>query len=303
MIYVVGSLNMDISATVGSVPRAGETVIANSTVINPGGKGANQAAAVGKLGGSCAMIGKVGADGYGAQMKAALSGYGVNTEHVTVADCPSGTAMIWVHKGNNRIVVNAGANARLTPEDVAQGLRDAKAGDVLIIQLEVPHETVSYALSAAKRKGMVTILNPAPAMPLTQADYENSEIIAPNETETEILTGISPDCEVNLALAVKKLREMGATNIVITLGSRGSAVAVGNEITLVPAVKVKAADTTAAGDTFVGAMSVMLGRGENIAEAARFASYASALKVTRVGAAAAIPTIAEIEEFRGRRTE
>ncbi len=297
MIYVVGSLNMDISATVARFPRAGETVAAESVLTSPGGKGANQATAIGKLGGDCAMLGKVGSDVFGEQMINNLKSYGVRTEHVTVSQCESGTALIWVHKGNNRIVLNSGANGTLTETDVNKGLENAQAGDILMLQLEVPLNTVAHALRVGKRKGMLTMLNPAPAVQLGSEIYENSEIITPNETETQILTGIMPDCEVNVALAVKKFREMGASNVIITLGKTGSAVAVGKEITLIPAHKVKVTDTTAAGDTYVGAVAVKLSEGENIVDAAKFASYASALKITRKGAAVAIPTLKEVEEF------
>lgn len=294
MIYVVGSLNMDFSATLDRFPRAGETVKAKSSLISCGGKGANQAAAVGRLGGKCVMIGKVGNDEFGARMTENLASFGVDTRYVSKADSPSGTAQIWVSRGNNRIVVSGGANLMLTSGDIDEGLKEAKSGDVLIAQLEVPHDTVSHALKVGRRKGMITILNPAPALPLSAEDYENSDVIIPNETETEILTGVSPDCEVNLALAAKKLKDMGARNIVFTLGNVGSAVIVGNNITLIPARKVKAVDTTAAGDTFVGGLAVRLGKGDDLISAAEFATYASAIKVTRKGATAAIPTIEEV---------
>ena len=297
MIYVVGSLNTDMSASLERFPEAGETVAAKSVLISPGGKGANQATAVAKLGGECVMIGKTGNDAFGAAMKNNLISAGVNAEHVTKADCSSGLAMILVHEGNNRIVLDGGANLRLSEQDVDRGLSAAKAGDVLMLQLEVPLNIVAHALETGKRKGMITMLNPAPAVELTNGIYENAEIITPNETETEILTGIKPDCEVNIALAVKKFRSFGARNIIITLGEAGSAVAVGNEITLLPAIKVKAVDTTAAGDTFVGATALKMHGGEDIVSAARFATAASALKVTRRGAAAAIPALSEVEEF------
>ena len=285
MIYVVGSLNTDMSASLERFPEAGETVAAKSVLISPGGKGANQATAVAKLGGECVMIGKTGNDAFGAAMKNNLISAGVNAEHVTKADCSSGLAMILVHEGNNRIVLDGGANLRLSEQDVDRGLSAAKAGDVLMLQLEVPLNIVAHALEAGKRKGMITMLNPAPAVELTNGIYENAEIITPNETETEILT------------AVKKFRSFGARNIIITLGEAGSAVAVGNEITLLPAIKVKAVDTTAAGDTFVGATALKMHGGEDIVSAARFATAASALKVTRRGAAAAIPALSEVEEF------
>ncbi len=299
MIYVVGSINVDLSAALARFPRAGETVAAESFTVGLGGKGANQAVAVSKLGGECAMIGKVGSDAFGGRLKAGLDAYGVDTRFVTAAEGDSGLAVIWVRGGNNRIVTSGGANFLLNESDVDEGLAAAKAGDVLIVQLEVPQSVAARALKIGRRKGMITVLNPAPASPLGRDIYENAEIIAPNETETEILTGVRPDCEVNVALAVKKLREKGAENVVITLGKIGSAVAAGREITLIPAYKVKAVDTTAAGDTYIGALALGLYRKQNIAEAAKFATKASALKVTRRGAADAIPTAEEAEAAFG----
>ncbi|MDE6399029.1 MAG: ribokinase [Clostridiales bacterium] len=300
MIYVVGSLNMDISAQLKRFPKEGETIAAESVLVSPGGKGANQAAAIGKLGGQCAMVGKVGNDAYGENLRAHLAAYHVDVRGVTVADGKSGTAMIWVHGGNNRIVIDAGANGLLSCADVDKGLENAKAGDILILQLEVPLAVAKHALKTGARKGMLTVLNPAPAVPLSSAIYENAELLTPNETETQILTGILPDCEVNIALAVKKLRGMGARNVIITLGSAGSAVAIGQEITLVPAHKVNIIDTTAAGDTYMGALAVKLAAGDDLIAAAKFATAASALKITRKGAAVAIPTLQEVEEYIAR---
>ena len=301
MIYVVGSLNMDISAQLGRFPQEGETIAAESVLVSPGGKGANQAAAIGKLGGQCAMVGKTGNDAYGERMRAHLAAYHVDVRGVTATEGNSGTAMIWVHGGNNRIVLDAGANALLTCADVDKGLENAKAGDILIAQLEVPLAVTAHALKTGRKKGMLTVLNPAPAVPLPREIYENAELLTPNETETQILTGILPDCEVNIALAVKKLRGMGARNVIVTLGSLGSAVAVGQEITLVPAHKVQAVDTTAAGDTYMGALAVKLAAGCDLIAAAEFATAASALKITRKGAAIAIPSLQEVEEYLLRR--
>lgn len=303
MMYVVGSLNTDTAARLDRFPRAGETITAQSVLVSPGGKGANQATAIAKLGGACAMVGKVGNDANGARLREYLSGAGVDVQHVTCAEGNTGGAMIWIHEGNNRIVLDKGANDALTNEDVDKGLAAAKAGDLLLVQLEVPLSVVSHALALGRRKNMLTVLNPAPAVPLPANVYECAELITPNETETQILTGILPDSEVTVALAVKKLREYGARIVVITLGKAGSAVAVGNEITFVPAHKVKAVDTTAAGDTYMGALACALDRGEDIVSAARYATAASALKVTRRGAAVAIPTRKEVEDYIAQRKE
>lgn len=295
MIFVVGSLNMDLTAVVPHVPKAGETLAAESFIFTPGGKGANQAAAAKRLGGEVSMIGKVGKDAFGAQLKENLASYGVNTACVTEADYATGLAMITVCRKNNRIVLYGGANRALEAEDIDEGLKSAKAGDILMVQLEVPLAAVEHALKVANRKGMVTILNPAPAVPLPSSVLEKSELIVPNETETQILTGILPDCEVNLALAVQKLQSMGARNIILTLGEKGSAVVVGKEITLIPAKKVKVVDTTAAGDTYLGALAVRLGEGADLVTAANYATLAAALKITRRGATSAVPSKEEVK--------
>lgn len=296
MIFVVGSLNMDLTAVVSHVPKKGETLAADSFLFACGGKGANQAAAAQRIGGGAVMIGKVGKDAFGTQLKENLASYGVQTEFVTEADCPSGLAMITVCRGNNRIVLYGGANQALTCEDVDEGLKSAKAGDVLLVQLEVPLAVTEYALRVAARKSMITILNPAPAVSLSPSMLELCELIIPNETETHVLTGIMPDCEVNVALAVQKLQRMGARGVIITLGEKGSAVAVGKEITLIPAKKVKVVDTTAAGDTFVGALAVRLSQGDDVVSAAQFATVAAALKITRRGATNAIPSAREVQD-------
>lgn len=296
MIYVVGSLNMDLTAVVPHPPKAGETLAAQSFMTTPGGKGANQAAAAQRLGGRVAMIGKVGRDAFGAQLKENLASYGVRTACVTEAPSPTGLAMITVCRKNNRIVLYGGANQALVSEDIDEGLKSAKAGDLLLVQLEVPLAAVEHALTVANRKGMITILNPAPAVPLSGAVLEKCELIVPNETETQILTGILPDCEVNLALAVQKLQRLGARNVIVTLGGKGSAVAVGKEITLIPARKVKVVDTTAAGDTYLGALAVRLEAGDDLVTAANYATLAAALKITRRGATSAVPSKNEVEE-------
>lgn len=290
---------MDLTAVVPHAPKAGETLTASSFMFSAGGKGANQAAAAQKLGGRVAMIGKVGRDAFGTQLKENLARYGVQTDAVTTADCGTGLAMITVCKGNNRIVLFPGANSALTNEDIDEGLKNAKAGDVLIVQLEVPLAVTEHALKTGKRKGMITVLNPAPAMPLTESTLGYCELVIPNETETKILTGVMPDCEVNVALAVKKLQSLGACNVILTLGGKGSAVAVGKEITLIPAKKVKVVDTTAAGDTFVGALAVRLEAGDDVVTAAKYATCASAVKITRRGATDAIPSMREVEEVFG----
>lgn len=296
MIYVLGSINMDMVARVPHMPVGGETLTADKYYVNPGGKGANQAAAIAKLGGKVAMIGKVGSDETGDALKNNLKAMGVDESMVTRADVPSGIAMIIVEGGENRIILYKGANHSVTKADVDEGLKNAKPGDALVMQLEIPLETVTYAAAVAKQKGMLVLLNPAPAVPLGEELLKNVDIIAPNETETEILTGVGLDSDVHIALAVKKLYQLGVKRVIITMGSRGSIVAEGQTITPVEPRKVKAVDTTSAGDTFVGATVLRYIDGDTLEDAARFASVASSITVTREGAAQSIPTLDEVKK-------
>lgn len=189
MIYVLGSINMDMVANVPYMPKSGETLSADKFYTNPGGKGANQAVAIAKLGGEVKMIGKVGNDAFGAPLKEHLSAFGVNVDFVTRAETNSGLAMIIVEKGDNRIILDKGANYAITEKDVDEGLFDAKEGDVLVMQLEIPLEIVEYAARLAKSKNMTVVLNPAPAVKLNENLMQYVDIVAPNESEAEILTG------------------------------------------------------------------------------------------------------------------
>lgn len=296
MIYVLGSINMDMVAKVPYMPVNGETLTADKYYVNPGGKGANQAVAIAKLGGKVAMIGKVGSDETGDALKSNLKNMGVDESMVTRADVPSGIAMIIVEGGDNRIILYKGANHAVTKADVDEGLKNAKEGDALVMQLEIPLGIVTYAAAAAKEKGMLVVLNPAPAVPLGEDLLENVDIIAPNESETEILTGVSLDSDVHIALAVKKLYQLGVKRVIITMGSRGAIVTCGQTITPIPPRKVVAVDTTSAGDTFVGATVLRYLAGDTLEDAAKFASVASSITITREGAAQSIPTLEEVKK-------
>lgn len=296
MIYVVGSINMDLVATVSKMPKKGETMSADSFYINSGGKGANQAAAIGKLGGTVSMIGKVGKDSYAKTMTENLKSYGVNTDSISEADGTSGIALILVQNGDNRIILDKGANYKITAHDVDKGLSGAKSGDILLMQLEIPLEIVQYALTSGRQKGMINILNPAPAVHLSDEILSLVDIITPNETETKILTEVNPKEITHIALAVKKFYKSGVKNVVITLGKRGSIVSCGQEITEIPSRKVKVVDTTGAGDTFVGAIAVKLSQGLDLVSACKFANVASSITIQRKGAAISIPRLEEVEQ-------
>ncbi len=295
MIYVLGSINMDIVASVPYMPVNGETISAEKFYLGCGGKGSNQAIAIAKLGGKVSMIGKVGNDAYGRVLLENLSDNGVDAEYVTKTDTPSGIAMIIVEDGDNRIILNAGANYSISKTDVDEGLSQAKSGDVLIMQLEIPIDIVEYAAIKAKEKGMTVVLNPAPAKSLPSSLLSCVDIICPNESETKILTGIDIVDDVTLALAVKAFYSMGVERVVVTMGGKGAYVTDGNTITHISPRKVVPVDTTGAGDTFIGALTLMLGNGKTIKEAGDFASVASSIAITREGAAKSIPTLEEVE--------
>lgn len=293
-IFIVGSINMDLTINTDIVPDGGMTVTGYGFLTNPGGKGANQAVAVAKSGGDAVMVGCVG-NAFGKELADTLSGYGVDASQVAVkADVSSGIAVIVVNDGENRIILDRGANAYVTPQMAEQALSGAHAGDYLVVQLEIPTETIVAALAAARHKGMTTFLNPAPAAVLPDDIWQYVDYFVPNQSETAFYTGIYPSDEATAAKAVDVLRKMGVGNVVITMGSVGAMAFVGSETVFAEACKVAAVDTTAAGDTFVGAMVTRLAEGATVREAMAFANKASSVTVTRKGAQQAIPYRNEI---------
>lgn len=292
-VVVVGSLNLDIVVPVPRHPAPGETVLGGNHLRNPGGKGANQAVAAARLGQRVAMVGRVGDDDAGRTLLAALRGDGVETSRVIVSEeAPTGLALITVSgDGENAIVVSPGANARVGPEDVeaAAGLlREAKA---TLLQLEIPLAAVAAAARAA---GGMVILNPAPAQALPTDLLEAVAVLVPNRSELALLAGAgtprTPEAAAELALAVE-----GPEAIVVTLGAEGAVVVADGHARHVPAPAVEPVDTTAAGDSFCGALADALVRGADLEEAARFAVRAAALSTLRMGAQASLPSRSEVE--------
>jgi len=295
-IFVVGSINMDLVARLVSLPQKGETVLAESFFCNPGGKGANQAVAIAKLGGNVKMIGKVGTDGYGQRMVQNLANFGVDTACVGQVEGESGMAFIGIVGCDNSIIVLSNANDTLGKDDIDQGLWGAQPGDILVTQLETPLAMVEYALQVAKQKGMQTILNPAPAQKNLGSVLPLVDILVPNETETEILTGIYPVDEVHTVLAIKKLYQYGVGKVIITLGANGSVCSEGQTLTYIDGIKTNAVDTTSAGDTYIGAVATKLAEGMPILDACNYATVAASITVTRKGASGSIPTKQEVEQ-------
>ncbi|OEJ96672.1 ribokinase [Streptomyces thermolilacinus] len=291
-ITVLGSTNMDLVAYVPRAPRLGETVTGHDFRTVPGGKGANQAVAAARAGAHVSMIGAVGSDDFGPRLRAALADSGVDTSLVRTADGPSGTAHIVVDDdGANAIVVVPGANASVTgvtPEDEAR----IAASDALLLQLELPLDAVLAGAEAARRHGVRTVLTPSPAQPLPHELLALIDVLVPNEHEASGLAGVADP----RAAAEELLRDV--PEVVVTLGAAGSLyVARGARPVTVPARRVRAVDTTAAGDTFTGALAVALGEGRAVPDALAWASAAAALSVGRAGASSSMPYRAEIDAF------
>ncbi|MFJ8583262.1 ribokinase [Streptomyces sp. NPDC093595] len=289
-IAVLGSTNMDLVAYVPRAPKLGETVTGRAFRTVPGGKGANQAVAAARAGAEVSMIGAVGSDDFGARLRAALDGAGVDTDLLRTVEGPSGTAHIVVDdEGDNAIVVIPGANGTVTsllPGDDAL----IATADVLLLQLELPLSAVVAGAEAARRHGVRTLLTPAPAQPLPPGLLAATDLLLPNEHEAASLTGVADPH----AAAAELLRHV--PEVVITLGGAGSLYAArGTEPVTVPAPRVRAVDTTAAGDTFAGALAVALGEGRPVPDALAWASSAAALSVQRPGASSSMPYRSEID--------
>ncbi|TPG20968.1 ribokinase [Sphingomonas koreensis] len=301
-IAVVGSLNMDLVAVAPRIPGVGETLTGSSYLKTPGGKGANQAFAAALLGGSVSMIGKLGSDDFGTQLRDSLTRAGCNTECVSATTTHTGVAVIIVSDaGKNCIVVVPGANGEFHVEDVAASSKKLIAADYLLLQLETPIASVVAAAAEAKSHGATVILDPAPAprTPLPAALLANVDILTPNEVEAAQLTGrgSSPLTDAEASAAAKDLLAQGIPCVVLKLGSRGCLLATPQIETWVAAPSVAAIDSTAAGDCFNGALAVALAEGYNLVDACRFAVSAASLSVTRLGAQASIPTREQLAEF------
>jgi ribokinase len=300
-IVVVGSINLDLVAATERIPIAGETVAGVSFRTFPGGKGANQAVAAARLGGSVSLIGKLGADAFGLQLRGSLEEAKVNTEAVDVHPGSSGVALIATDpKGENAITVVAGANAYLSPADLDTNIGLIHGAGILLTQLEIPLETVEYLAAIAVRERVPLMLDPAPARPLPSSLLERVGWLTPNETETCILTGRQPGelSDGSIEEAANALLDRGCRNVILKLGDRGCFVALADGTRqLLPAFAVQAVDTTAAGDAFNGAFAVALLNEQSPLESALWASAVAAISVTRAGAQASMPTALEVDRF------
>lgn len=306
-IVVVGSLNFDLVVQVERIPRVGETVLGAGFQNHPGGKGANQAAEIGRLGFPVHMIGRVGSDAFGKELLESLERLGVDTTAVSVSPGASGIAIIEVQaRGDNSIVVAPGANACLSSADLDDNLALFRNASLVLTQLETPIATLEHLAEICEREGVPLILDPAPACDLSSQILHRVSWITPNETEAQRFTGDAgvPSSESELCELAEGLMAMGPRNVLLKLGERGAYVATEDGVrAAIPAYPVDAVDTTAAGDAFNGAFAVALARRTGALQAARFATAAAAISVTRHGAIPSMPSLAEVEAFMSARQE
>ena len=299
---VVGSLNMDLVMRVPRPPLAGETLFGRGFAMAEGGKGGNQAVASARLGASVAMVGRVGADAFGAQLRTALQRDQVNVDHVRrMADgTPTGVAMIMVEEaGENRIIVAPGANLALTPADIDSAAALIAHAKLVVVQLEVPIPSVMHAIHAGASAGASVLCNPAPAQDLPQEAWRHIDYLVPNETEASILTGIAVSDPPSAAEAARRLRARGVRHVLITLGAQGVFIANAQGERLLAARGVQVVDTTAAGDCFIGGLVAGLCETMSLDQAARLGIAAASLCVTRAGAQPSLPMRRECDSVDG----
>ncbi len=301
-IFVVGSANMDMVLQVPRFPHAGETLAGSDLDLFPGGKGANQACAAARLGGDVRFVGCVGSDVFGTQLLESLREAGVDISPVRTLPRATGCASIYVApNGQNSIVISPGANAGVTFEHVGDAFQDLNSSDFVLLQLEIPLETVRLTLEKAKSVGATSIFDPAPARKLDRSVLQLVGLLTPNQTEAGILlerediVEEQQDCDL-IQLASETLK-LGPASVIFKLGEAGCAICSDGAATRVGAYPVKAVDTTGAGDVFNGALAVALAEGRSMPAAARFANAAAALSVTRPGAQASIPGRGEVDKF------
>ncbi len=297
-ILVIGSANTDMVVKTAKLPAPGETVLGGEFLMNPGGKGANQAVAAARLGGTVTFVAKVGDDVFGREARAGFDREGMDIQYVlTDPDSPSGVALINVDEhGENCIAVAPGANGNLHPADVEAALQAAPPNTLLLLQLEIPLPTVEQAIKLADKRGLRVVLNPAPARALPDSLFLNLFLITPNETEAETLTGIRVADEATAERAALKFHDMGVQNVIITLGAKGAYLHTADGGTLIKTPPVLPVDTTAAGDCFNGALTVALAEEMPLSDAVMFACRAASVSVTRMGAQASIPTRADLTQ-------
>ncbi len=296
-ILVIGSSNTDMVIKTEKLPSPGETILGGTFLMNPGGKGANQAVAAARLGGKVTFIAKRGNDLFGNQMTGLLKKEGIDTKYIVQdSELPSGIALITVDsEGENNIVVAPGSNSSLVAEDIPSELLASGKYKILLLQLEVPMMTVEYAALTAAEHGIQVILNPAPAAKLHDYLLRHIWLITPDENEAEMITGIKVKDELSAENAARYFQKKGVKNVIITMGAAGAYLKTESISEMIPGIKVDAIDTTAAGDVFNGALAVAIAEEQELEKAVKFANKAAAISVTRLGAQASAPFRDEID--------
>jgi ribokinase len=295
-ILIIGSTNMDMVVKTKHIPAPGETVLAGSFFMNPGGKGANQAVAAARLGGNTGFISKVGTDVFGKKSSQLFGEEGINTRYLfSDEELPSGVALITVDQnGENSIVVAPGANGNLYPKHLEEALDEIAGASIILMQLEIPMETVEFVAKYAASKNVTVILDPAPANELSAELLSHISIITPNQPEAEMLCGIIVHDIESAKEAALAIYARGVKQVIITMGPLGAVICSEGKMDVVATPKVKALDTTAAGDVFNGGLAVALSEGKTLVDAVEFGCLAAAVSVTRLGAQSSIPYRKEI---------
>ena len=297
-IIVIGSSNTDMVVRSERLPRPGESVVGRDFMMVGGGKGANQAVAVARMGHRVIFAAALGRDIFGDAAEQSYRQFGIDTSYIVRKDAPSGVALIMVDgAGQNSISVDLGANNLLSAEDVMGALEQIEYGDIVLLQLEVPMATVDAVVDIASAKGARVVLNPAPAAIVSEHTLSKLYLITPNQTEAQTLTGVEVVDEQSAELAAKALIAKGVSRVVITMGSIGAYLYENGVGEIIPARKVAAVDTTAAGDVYNGALCAALAEGQTLREALVFATKASAISVTRAGAQPSVPTREEVDNL------
>ena len=298
-VVVIGSINMDMVVTLDHRPAKGETVLGNHFFMSPGGKGANQAYAAGKLGARTMMLGKLGEDVFAQQLIANLQQAGIDTSMITkLPDVSSGIALISIDaEGDNSIVVAPGANSAIARPDIDRWEPYIQKAKIILLQLEIPLDSVVYAAETAHKHGVSVLLDPAPAQPLPDELLSIADFITPNESELSALTGVDVTDAESAIKAASRLIDRGVKTVLAKLGSKGVAAVDSKGAFVIKGYPVKAVDTTAAGDSFAGAFATAIAEGKDVKAAAQFANAVAAIAVTRMGAQASMPSRQEVESF------
>ena len=299
-ILVIGSSNTDMVIKTGHLPLPGETVLGGTFFMNPGGKGANQAVAAARLGGQVTFVCKTGNDIFGQQSKQLFEKEGIDTSYLfSDSKNPSGVALITVDsKAENCIAVASGANANLLPDDIMIAHKAIEKADIILMQLEIPVETVKYVSNIARKLNKKVILNPAPAQPLEHELLQSLYLITPNETEAEMISGVKIKDDDSLFNCARSICEKGVQSVIITLGPKGVFIFNKAFQDFIPSFKVNAVDTTAAGDVFNAALAVAVSEGLELPDAVSFANKAAAISVTRLGAQSSAPYRNEVIDYK-----